>query len=722
MERHGTSRAGRALVSMRHSQTLHVTFTGTGTFIVRLLQSGIIAPADLARKYAGELWANEYMLLAYYIAAVNIETTYQALVAAQQPDRPVDYAPFPGVTLTDTFQITEKGDRVDTSLIPVNNQRIEAQLAAPIKVIVGNPPYSAGQTSANDNNANLPYPTLDGRIAATYAAQSTATNKNNLYDSYIRAFRWATDRLGDQGVIAFVTNNGWLDGNTADGIRKTFQTEFSDIWVYNLRGNQRTAGERSRQEGGKVFGSGSRAGVAVLVAAKNPHQTGCHIHYHQVPDYQSREDKLDDITDATLTTTGWTTITPNTDGDWLNQRNPAFQSFTPIADEPGALFAAHSRGVETTRDAWCYNFSHQAVEANMTRMIDYYNQQVNEAISGRDLSNDPTQISWSRNIRRMAEKGKSQAYDPSHLRAEALYRPFTKEAVYFDPIFNSVPGKNAAYFPTPTHDNIGITVIESGARAPFSVLMTDQLPDSKIYVDAAQFFPRWTYERADSGDQDVLPGPGGSVDESGYRRVDNITDQALKSYRDAFGPQVSKDDIFYYVYAVLHSQQYRAAFAADLKRMLPRIPLAASRDDFERFVAAGRTLADLHIGYETVEPYPLSEKHSDTVTGPEAYRVQKMRWKDKTTKKTIIYNAHITLDDIPAVASEYMLGSRSALEWIIDRYRVKTDKVSGILNDPNQWATEHDDPRYILDLVKRVTRVSVDTISIVENLPELSFS
>lgn len=336
-------------------------FTGTGTFIVRLLQSGIIKPADLARKYTGELWANEYMLLAYYIAAVNIETTYQALVAAQHPDRAVDYVPFPGVTLTDTFQITEKGDRVDTSLIPVNNQRIEAQLAAPIKVIVGNPPYRAGQDSANDNNANLSYPTLDARIAATYAAQSTATNKNSLYDSYIRAFRWATDRLGDQGVVAFVTNNGWLDGNTADGIRKTFQTEFSDIWIYNLRGNARTAGDARKREGGGVFNSGSRAGVAVLVAAKNPHQTGCHIHYHQVPDYQSREDKLDDITDATLTTTGWTTITPNTDGDWLNQRNPAFQSFTPIADEPGAMFTSHSAGVQTNRDAWCYNFSHQAV-------------------------------------------------------------------------------------------------------------------------------------------------------------------------------------------------------------------------------------------------------------------------------------------------------------------------------------------------------------------------
>ena len=296
-------------------------FTGTGTFIVRLLESGIIRPEDVARKYDRELWANEIMLLAYYIACVNIETTYQTLtqvrvdeIADQQfASRPAAetgpggeipstegeqsegrasqeapsarYTPFPGATLTDTFQITEKGDRADTSLIPANNERIERQLAAPIQVIVGNPPYSAGQSSANDDNANLHYPTLDARIGQTYAARSTARNKNSLYDSYIRAFRWASDRIGEQGVVAFVSNNGWVDGNTADGIRKTLVDEFTQIWVYNLRGNQRTAGETSRREGGKVFGSGARTGVAVLIAAKQPGVAGCQLHYHGVPDY-----------------------------------------------------------------------------------------------------------------------------------------------------------------------------------------------------------------------------------------------------------------------------------------------------------------------------------------------------------------------------------------------------------------------------------------------------
>ena len=350
-------------------------FTGTGTFIVRLLESGIIKPADLARTYAHELWANEIMLLAYYIACVNIETTYQAVVRTQREGENVLYEPFPGATLTDTFQITEEGDRADTSLIPVNNDRIEVQLATPIKVIVGNPPYSAGQGSANDDNANRKYPTLDARIAETYAARSTATNKNSLYDSYIRAFRWATDRLGDQGVLGLVSNNGWVDGNTADGIRKTFTDEFSDLYVYNLRGNQRTAGELSRQEGGKVFGSGARTGVAVLVAVKRPGSGPCALRYYGVADHLTREEKLADLDEANLGSVPWQTLIPNADGDWLNQRNDTFGTFPAIADEPSAHFASHSAGVQTNRDAWCYNFSARAVEANMRRMIDYYNEQ-----------------------------------------------------------------------------------------------------------------------------------------------------------------------------------------------------------------------------------------------------------------------------------------------------------------------------------------------------------
>ncbi|WP_196485325.1 DEAD/DEAH box helicase [Propionibacterium freudenreichii] len=706
-------------------------FTGTGTFIVRLLESGIIAPADLARKYAGELWANEIMLLAYYIACVNIETTYQALQQEQHPGEQVDYVPFPGATLTDSFQITEDGDRVDTSLIPVNNQRIESQLATPIKVIVANPPYSVGQGSANDNNANLRYPSLDQRIADTYAAQSTATLKNSLYDSYVRAFRWATDRLGTQGVIGFVSNNGWVDGNTADGIRLTFAEEFSDIWVYNLRGNQRTAGETSRREGGKVFGSGARTGVAVLIAAKNPHaDRPCRIHYFGVPDYQTRDDKLADLQDATLGRVDWQTITPNQAGDWLNQRNDSFTTYPPIGSKDASAtryFTLHTRGLATSRDAWCYNFSDRTLNQSVQETIDFYNSEVSRYLVEQPQGNiydwvdrNPHKFSWDRSDRTRIQHGVRYRYDAESVML-ATYRPFTKQYVYANRQLNNCVYRLPAVFPTPHHTNIGF-YSDAGA-GDFSVVMASELPDVHVTGSnsSGQFFPRWTYTKVAGDAQGSLLEPAGDVDEWGYRRVDNITDEILALYQEGFGNQVSKDDIFYYVYAVLHSPQYRQAFAADLKRMLPRIPLAASLSDFEAFTDAGRRLADLHVNYETVEPYPLHEPPVTGMVAWEAYRVTKMRWADKTTKNALIYNQHITLGDVPAEASRYMLGSRSALDWLIDRYQIKTDKASGIVNDPNDWAKEHGDPRYIIDLVKRITRVSIDTMRIVDQLPELPF-
>ncbi|MBN9103605.1 MAG: DEAD/DEAH box helicase [Propionibacteriaceae bacterium] len=694
-------------------------FTGTGTFIVRLLESAIIGPEDLARKYSNELWANEIMLLAYYIACVNIETTYQAIARRQHQDAEVRYAPFPGATLTDTFQITEDGDRADTSLIPVNNDRIEAQLAAPIKVIVGNPPYSAGQGSANDDNANHKYPSLDARIAETYAARSTATNKNSLYDSYIRAFRWATDRLGDQGVIAFVSNNGWVDGNTADGLRKTLTDEFSDLWVYNLRGNQRTAGELSRQEGGKVFGSGARTGVAVLVAVKRKDANSpCNLRYYGVPDYQAREEKLAGVETASLTSVPWQTVTSNESGDWLNQRNDEYLAHPALADEAVAHLASRSPGIQTNRDAWCYNFSSHAVESDMRRTIDFYN--LAAASCGGDRSQldlDPTRISWSSSLVPRALRGEAQSYQAGALRY-GLYRPFARHALYFDPVFNHRPGKNAQYFPTSHHLNWGFYVVAAGSDKPFSVLAADSPVDVAFWGSSSgQFFPRWTYEKVSEGQGNLLGDT--DFDEWGYRQVDNVTDGIVAVYRNKFGPQVSKDDVFFYVYGVLHSEQYRSAFAADLKRMLPRIPLAASTSDFEAFADAGRKLSDLHVNYETVEPYPLAEQTAFVTDPWQTYRVEKMRWADKSSKKALIYNREVTLGDAPAEAHRYMLGSRSALDWLVDRYQVKTDKDSGIVNDPNDWCREHGDPRYIVDLVKRVTRVSVETMRIVDSLPSL---
>ncbi len=697
-------------------------FTGTGTFIVRLLESGIIRPEDLARKYASELWANEIMLLAYYIACVNIETTYQAIAKEHQPGVDVPYMPFAGATLTDTFQITEDGDRADTSLIPVNNDRIEAQLAAPIKIIVGNPPYSVGQGTANDNNANLSYPSLDSRIADTYVFESTATSSRTAYDSYVRALRWGADRIGTQGVIAFISNSGWLDGNSSDGIRKTFAKEFSAIWVFNLKGNMRSTDWK--REGGQIFGAGSQAGVAVLVAARQAGSSSCRIQYRDVGDFLTREEKLALVRSAELSDDAWHELLPNEAGDWVNQRSKSFLS-APAMGTKGAQveaphFAEYSLGLATGRDAWCYNFSSVSLENNMSRMIDSYNAQVRQSGGNpAKLDHDPTRISWNRELIRDATRGVAHTLRPQGMR-RSTYRPFCRINSYFDRPLNAMTYRLPSIFPTSAHCNIGITVVAPRPAASFCVLATDQLVDLDVFTYASQFFPRWTYEKVVGTTQGSLLEVGGDVDEWGYRRVDNITDGILNLYQDKFGLQVTKDDVFYYVYGVLHSEQYRTTFAADLKRLLPRIPLALSAADFEAFAQAGRMLADLHVNYESVQPYPLAEQAPLNGMDPwVTFRVEKMKWADKNTKKAIVYNRHVTLGDIPAAAHRYMLGSRSALEWLIDRYQVKTDKASGIVNDPNDWCREHHDPRYIVDLIKRVTRVSVETMEIVDNLPSL---
>lgn len=723
-------------------------FTGTGTFMTRLLQSGLINPADLARKYANELHANEITLLAYYVAAVNIETTYHALV---DQDDSATYMPFEGIVLADTFQITENGDSLDSEMFPQNNDRIIRQNATPINVVIGNPPYSVGQTSANDLNANVGYPTLDGRIADTYAKLSTATNKNSLYDSYLRAFRWATDRIGDSGVVAFVSNGGWVDGNTADGIRLSMAEEYAQIYVYNLRGNQRTAGELSRKEGGKVFGSGSRNTVAIFIGIKNPAHTGsCEIHYRDIGDYLTREDKLRIVSEGQLGTVDWQSITPNSHGDWTSQRDDAFTTWPAIGDKPAkgatkqcTVFGNYAYALLTSRDTWVYNFSRPAVESNVRRMIDFYNSQVDDyaehcVANGISepakyvdafLDKDATKISWSSSLVPKVAKGTHLVHDAGRVVAGA-YRPFAKQHLYFDSNVNHRVGQLPKMFPTPSHHNTGFYIVGTGSDKPFSTLMVNSIPDLAFWGSGSgQFFPRWTYEKSEPSDGGLDFGSPDkeAADECGYRRVDNITDSILALYRGAVGDQVTKDRIFFYVYGLLHDPAYRETYASDLKKMLPHIPTPDTRERFEQLTSAGRSLADLHVDYEAVDPYPLDVqlKSSASVDDRETWRVSKMKWgkkKDPETGKnvddrtTIIYSPKVTISGIPEEAERYMLGSRSALAWIIDRYQVKTDKASGIVNDPNDWCDEHDDPTYIVDLIKRVTTVAVETMKIVDSL------
>ena len=755
-------------------------FTGTGTFIVRLLQSGLISKADLARKYAGELHANEILLLAYYIAAANIEVTYRDLMRSEAPPASSDesdpaqagYTPFDGIVLADTFQMTEDEDTLDQSVFVANNDRAAAQLGLKsIQVVIGNPPYSVGQESANDNNANQHYPSLDAKIEATYAARSTGTNKNSLYDSYLRAIRWASDRVGEAGVIGFVTNGGFIDGNTADGVRLTLAEEFSHLYVYNLRGNQRTAGELSRREGGKIFDSGSRATVAVTFLVKDPaHEGPAVLHYRDIGDYLSREDKLRIVEEAQIDTLEWETITPNAQGDWINQRDPNYESWQPISEGQEPIFTSYSRGVETGRDAWVYNFSLPGLRDSAQRLIETYNEEreyvhrtraadLRAGAKVRDLvTNDETRIKWTRDLYKSLEKNRVITYDAGATYC-GLYRPFCKQWLNTSDGIIYLPAVLRRYFPTPGHDNIGFYLVGQGSDVPFSTVMTDAVPN--LHVTGAgsggQFFPRWTWEPvggrhvANSGMLDLsggddAEGSGAAFGQEGevlggYRRVDNITDATLRSYQAAYGPEVTKDDVFYYVYALLHSPEYRTRYGADLKKSLPHIPRVASQEDFVAFTTAGRGLADLHLDYESVEPTPLrlvvdgQEVPWDLreTISPSLLHVEKMRYdrlqgnKKQADKTSIVYNEHVTTSGIPVQAQDYLLGSRSGLDWLLDRYLVKTDKASGIVNDPNDWMAEgagggptaSAQPRYLLDLIARITTVSVRTQEIVASLPPL---
>ncbi|MEV1134532.1 DEAD/DEAH box helicase [Rhodococcus coprophilus] len=691
-------------------------FTGTGTFITRLLQSGIIQPHDLLRKYTSELHANEILLLAYYIGAINIEATFHGLYGD-------GYRAFEGIVLTDTFQIAEDGDTMDAEMFPQNNARILRQQASPIRVIIGNPPYSVGQKSANDDNANLKYPTLDAAIEKTYAARSTATNKNSLYNSYIRAIRWATDRIGTSGVLAFVSGGGYIDDNTADGMRLSMANEFSTLYVYNLRGGQR--GDW-RKNGGKIFGEGSQSTIAILIAIKNPNHSGpCRILYRDIGDYLTREEKLDIVDRSDLATLDWAQITPNSEGDWINQRTAGFDRYPALGEKkPQAahpqFFAVHSAGLKSGRDPWVYNHSRAKLEANVQRLIGAYNRELERAAgdAGYPVINDPQQISWTGELRNRFARGRGLAWVQGAIRVGS-HRPFDKQFVYFDASLNMRQYQLPSIFPTRESRNFGIMLTGAASHHEFAALAVDTLPNLHL-LDTGQCFPRWTYEQVDeSGDQLDF---GDNTDvKAGYRQVDNITDALLSLYRKAFGESITKEDIFYYVYGVLHSPQYRSAFATDLRKMLPRIPQGSNLDDFQEFAQAGRDLAALHIGYESVEPYPLEEtvKGSLGTEERELYRVAKMKFKSKVDKSTLIYNAHITLSGIPSEAHSYILGPRSALEWLIDRYQVKPDPKSGIVNDPNDWCDEHDNPRYIVNLIKRIVTVSVETMKIVDNLPQL---
>ena len=722
-------------------------FTGTGTFVTRLLQNGLISKDAFTRKYKHEIHANEIVLMAYYIASINIESVYHSLMQEDQ------YTSFDGICLTDTFQLGEDQDDGEKSregygdVFPMNSKRVSNQRKKPITIIIGNPPYSVGQKSANDNAQNLHYPVLDKRIEETYARMTQANNKNSLYDSYIKAFRWASDRLDKNGgVIGFVTNGSWLDGNSQDGMRKCLEQEFATIYVFNLRGNQRTSGELSRKEGGKIFGSGSRTPIAITILVKKPKKNAnekAKIYYHDIGDYLSREDKLNiikDMGDISNPSMMWRKITPNEHGDWINKRNEMFKLFTALGDKEKVsklkkaedqetfFVPYYSCGCQTNRDSWIYNFSNEVQANNSQKMVNNYNEQVDvycKTEKEESLCYDESYIKWTSSLLPKLKRKEKAMYDNKNLRV-SLYRPFCKQWLYFDTSFIHRPYQLPKLFPTAKHKNLVICVCGIGVTKDFTCIMTNIIPDLEL-IGKSQCFPLYWYEDQKSKDtQDLFTQV--LSEEERYVRHDGITNWILKTARKQYGKHVQKEDIFYYVYSLLHSPDYRKTFATDLKKSLPHLPLVEKTEDFWAFSKAGRELADLHLNYETVEPYPFCNIKSDAFTKEgdfKTYRVQKMRFgkKDSKTadKSVIIYNSAITINGIPEKAYEYVVNGKPAIEWLMERYAITKDSKSGITNDPNDWAKEQGDEKYILNLLLRIINLSLKSVEIIESLPKLNF-
>lgn len=713
-------------------ENIHVLdpFTGTGTFITRLLQSGLIKPEDLDRKFKNELHANELVLLAYYIAAVNIENAYHD---QKNPEDP--YESFDGIVLTDTFQLGESDgdDKLFSEMFPKNSERVKEQRKAPMRVIIGNPPYSVGQKDENDNAQNQEYFRLDNKIAKTYVANSNTTMNKALYDAYIKAFRWSTDRLDPKngGVIAFISNGSWLDGNASSGFRKTIEKEFSSIWVFNLRGNARTQGELRRKEAGNVFESGSRTPISITLLVKNPEvQTEkATIHYHDIGDYLKREEKLTIISDSKSIQgpLEWKTIKPNKEGDWINQRNELFDTFIEISSKTKKkelFFNYLSNGLVTNRDSWVYNFSKETIKNKMTSFIDFYNEQrvgfidytktqsSNSKIKVEDfIDTNPQKISWTRALKNSLKGNHKREFDEANL-AVGMYRPFSKHNIYFDKYFNECVYQQTKLFPNKELENLVIVTTGTGAKKPFSTLMTNSIPDLQTFANS-QCFPLYYYEEKEQ----IQGGLFDVANESKFIRRDGVSDFIWERVKKQYGKSVTKEDIFYYAYGILNSEDYRKAFENDLKKMLPRLPLLDSVKDFWAFSKAGRKLADLHVYYEDVAPYSEVTVNGDNGN----YRVTKMKFLKKGVRDTIIYNSQITISNIPEKAYKYMVNGKSAIEWIMERYQIKTDKKSGITNDPNDWCDEVNNPRYILDLLLGIINVSIQTVDIVNNLPKLNF-
>ena len=674
-------------------------FVGTGNFIVRLMRA--IQATTLEDKYCHELHCNEILLLAYYIASLNIEQEY-----FQRTGR---YLPFEGIALADTFELLE--DQQMALFTEENTERVRKQKAADMFVVIGNPPYNAGQVNDSDNNRNRKYPAMDSLIRDTYAADSKATLKNALYDPYIKAIRWAMDRIGEEGVVAFITNNSFIDGLAFDGMRKHLAEACDAIYILDLGGNVRKG---LKVSDANVFGIRVGVSINLFVKTKQEPSKPARIFYYRTDDLWRKKQKFDLLNDSQhIGNIAWQTIQPDKQHIWLTEGLSAeFDTFIPMGTKQAksvkgkaadVIFKTYCRGVVTNRDAWVYNFNRETLSQNVQRTIAYYNQQVLRWEHRADrntnvidfVETDLMEIKWDRELRQHLHRSRSAEYAEEKVRT-SLYRPFTKSNMFFDRVLNNCVYLLPSIFPTPEteKENRVICVPGGGGRSDFWCYLTSVIPNLTISgIDANQCFPFYTYN------------------EDGTNRQENITDWALAAFQNHYNEDtLSKWNIFHYTYGLLHHRDYREKYQANLKRDLPHIPFAK---DFWGFAKAGKALADLHVNYESVPKYETLQLKETPNAQRIDWQVEKMRFsKDKTQ---IYYNDYFTLAGIPAEAFAYTLGTRSALEWVVDQYRVKVDKRSGIVNDPNRV----DQPQSIVDLIGRVITVSLETVEIVKNLPPL---
>ena len=731
------------------SKDVHILdpFTGTGTFITRMMQcQDLISKQELEHKYRHELHAFEILPLAYYVASINVESVFHDIMGKDA----AHYEPNKIMVLTDTFAEYEERQHPIAGSFGENAQLRNTVRSLPIKVIVGNPPYSVGQGSQNDDNQNESYPALEQRLADTYVAQAqNVVLRNSLYDSYVKAFRWASDRIGEQGVIAFVSNAGWVDSAAANGMRRCLQQEFSAVYVYHLKGNARSSGEQRRKEGGNVFDVGSRAPIAVTILVKNQQaQEQGKIYFASVDDYLSREEKLGQLMElSSIIRAPLIEIKPDVHGDWLNQRRDDFSHFITVDGKRTdglAIFSNYSCGIKTNRDAWSYNANSAMIERDFKDCIDFYNAQVKAYQANPSAfvrCDDETKIKWDRPQIKHVTQGKYYDDVKPELIVKSLYRPFFKQFLYNDCAWCNCVYQMPQLFPFNGAENLVIGTASVGS-ATFSCLMSTEILDLHALDSAAQCFPRYLYRKVDSTGAQNSGGLLGAVEQpesaqgeliNGYEPIDAIRPEAVQHFKAAYPEEaaaINVDAVFYYIYGILHSPDYRETYANNIQKELPRIPRVATYAEFKAFSDAGRALAKLHVDYEKVAPYEGCKlTYSKNVSSDNMdYYVKQLKYgkhKGKTgnaakDKSVIVYNNDLVISHIPLEAQEYVVNKKSALDWVVERCCYSVDKASHIVNDYNDYAKEVGDERYILNLILRVITVSLETMKIVKALPPLT--